>query len=938
MTLISLDHVIVRHSLTHVKELVGNPGVLNIFKKILEKPDKKNTAKVIYQLNLGSRSTLSTPKPVSSLINAKSWGKRYPKEKGDWNGICWVTIESSIEKFLQFVELGFPYRLGIKEGGNSQRHYKGNQGIAFDLDNNPEITLEQTKAKLQELELTGIIHYSPSGNLENNKFRLILFFDQFVEDYSRVNHLVKCLGSLLPNNANNVHDPGRFFYGTILPISHVDYQVNDFKFLYAKYSQILEYVEEKPVQTPLIDLENIDPSGLTIPQRFGLKLSQWLEKSNECLGNLISKICEHFDLTLDNWHLHDSPGTNLEQWRGLDPIHPEKSTTGSSFTVYHAENGTYAYKADRVGAYGDLIDLWFRFSHHSWDINGGVNSRHKQSYWKAFREFCEFLDVDWIKEFDLEQPKEERKDVTPESSRETINVSTAQQTSSQPPVESINVKEAVLGKIQKEVRVLTWRDCYQIKKETVSLNPTRCYLYFLQEHKNSFNYDPLKKDFWIKIDNIWRRKNDEQFKSYLETYFNKQDDLYNEYVEDLITGSFKKSLYQCFSSFQEHFLNNNPEPSWDYLPCKNGVFEVETKKLITYAENMAFLTHQLPYTRKKTTGKGIKALRAFLELFFTDNRAIDDFLLWTAGVVQNQGYKMKQAVCLVGDSGAGKSTLCDLVTNLIAPKDLEYQIPIVKDLDANKVFADDGLFNLQPLEYQRLVVISEFTGFSKNSTQGSNTLKKLVGGDSKGYHVTSPMKHSNNDRTFPFKGAFITNSQNYTKFKADDAGINRRLMIINIQGISGDKTNLFKSLQNFEILEDLWNYFLDFDLVEDVYPRMEELSRADCQVPWKIDSMTLMNQANNKYWTFAQECITIIPPESLSEDAPIPQAPAKQAYETYTRWCLSQGEKYPGTQTAFGLGLTKAIAHFTKLKTDDIKKRTARGVIYQYIQIKTDLG
>lgn len=932
--LYSSGKTIVTHSLPHVKELIGNPGCKKTFETVIKKEDKKDTQIIKYQINLGSRSTETNRKPVSSLLNAKSWGAKYPK--GDKNdGICWLTVESSIEKFVKLVQLGFPYRLGIKEGGNSQKHYKGNYGIAFDLDNDSSVTIDQTIAKLQELELHGIVHYSPSGNPENNKFRLIVLFNEFVEDYSKVNHLTKCIGSLLPNNAQQVHDPARFFYGSILEIPHIDYKTNDFKFLYAKYSQLREYIEEKAIKTPQINLEELDSDNLTVPQKFGIKFREWLEQSNECLGNFITKICEHFNLTLNNWHLHDSPGDNVEQWRGLDPIHPEESTTGSSFTVYHAQNGSYAYKADRVGAYGDLIDLWLRLKHHAWDVNGGVNSRHQQDYWLAFQEICDFLQVDWIKEFQKqpEQPKEEESKAESTKLLKQPKSETSQLKTSEVTTLSVEEAKKQVQTIWEDELVLNWLDCYLPKKEgSFILDPTRCGLFFVQEHKNKILFDSVQDCFWIKINNIWKRHAEKDFNGYVISFLHNQKNCHDTHNKLLITESFKSRLMSWFKYLSTEEIIKGLEPSWNHIPCLNGVFDVQTKALIPYSENTAFITHQLPYTRKKTKGSGIKALRAFLDLFFKDRRAIDDFLLWCAGVVQNQGYKTKQAVSLVGDSGSGKSTLCDLISNLLAPKDIEYEIAIVKDLDASKIFADDGLFNLQPLEHQRLIIISEFTGFTKNSTQGSNVFKKLVAGDPKGHNIVTPVKHSNQDRIFPFKGAFITNSQDYTKFKAEDAGINRRLMVLNVHKITEIRPDIFNPLKDFEILEDLWNYFLDFDL-EDVFLRMEELSRADCNVDWKIASTTLMNQANNRYWSFANECIEIIQPESLEKDAPIPQASAKSCYDAYLKWCGQQGERNPGSQTAFGLGITKAIAHFTKLGTDDIKKRTSKGVVYQFIRI-----
>ncbi len=933
-----VSSVSVRHSLG-LDAVLGNEGCISLFWKII-KDEETNTQtnKIIYQINLGSRSSATNPKPVSTLINAKSWGKKYPKNGNTYDGITWVTVESSIEKFTQFVSNGFAYRLGIKENGNDIKNYIGSQGIAFDLDHNPSITLKATLQKIQELGINGIIHYSPSGNPENNKMRLIVFFDEFVKDYDTVNHLTKCIGSLLPNNSNHVHDPARFFYGSILPIPHTDILLNNFISLNERYKDL---IEKTPRQKQSVDIDtlSLDDEGLTIPQKFGIKFSEWLKVNDISLGEIIQKWIENHDLELHNWNLHDSPGSNLEQWRGLDPINGEESKTGSSFTVYHASNGSYGYNSGRSGASGDLIDLWYRLKHHTWNVNGSVKSRiDKSGYWQCLREICEFLNVsDWSEEFaPKSEPKQQEiiKEI-PKSSSQKNNII------SSPAVNTVDVAKTSLGKTEGNF-TLTWQDCYVITKngEVKSLDPTKVALYFLQQNPDKVLFDTANKEFWVKINHIWKPKNHEAFQGVVLTFIHRQENLYNHPIKFLVTDTFKSKLCGWFKHLEEDYLIENPESDWNYIPCANGLFQIETKKFFDYSNpeiQSVFVNYHLPYKRKASTGEGIKLLKQLLERFFIDKRCIDDFLLWVAGVVQNRGYRTKQAVSLIGAAGSGKSSLCNLVRDLVAPEIKEnYAYDITKNLPPYKLFSDDGVFNQLPLEHQRLVILSEFTGFTKNSTKGSDAMKNLIADTSaNGYKITSPIKHANRDRSFMFKGAFITNSQDYTKFKCEDEGISRRLMIIRVQEIKEFIPELFNALDTFEIKEDLWNYFLDFDL-EDVYIRMSELASAKCTVEWKIDATIAMNQANNPYWQYALDRIEIVTPESLKENEPVPTIQAKSVYEDYTKWCFASGEKFPGTQTSFGLGLTKAIAHFTKTTPENIKKRTNKGVVYSYIRLKQE--
>lgn len=909
------SNVTVKHSHDSVWEVVGNPDNVSRFWKIIKKTETTVNSKVIYQINLGSRSNTNDPKPVSTLINAKSWGKKYPKSL-KIDGITWHTVESSVEKFTEFVKNGFAYRLGIKENGNDLKNFVGAQGLAFDLDHDPSTTLEDTQAILKEQNLNGIIHYSPSGNPKNNKFRLIIFFNEFVKDYATLDHLSKCIGSLFPNNADFVHDPARFFYGSILPIPHIDLKTNNFVEINEKYKNLIEMIPLS-VPKPDIDTLSLDDEGLTVPQKFGIKFKEWLDTTGETLGEFVIKICENFDLDLHNWGLHDSPGTNLEQWRGLDPIHPEESKTGSSFTVYHADNGTFGYKSDRSGAAGDLIDLWYRLKHHSWNIDGSVRSRiNKQAYWQCLREICDFINQpDWSKEF----AQDTKKAPTKSSGLKTIEVHS-------------------LNKLDGRKRVLTWQDCYILKENKAPvLNVGRCCQFFLQNFE--VKYDTYKDVYWIKSpQKIWKRFNQQDLQGKFLGFLERQEELYEEYITDLTNETFKVKCVSWLSHLPDTYQTQDVEPSWDVIPCKNGVFDIETKNLLSYEECQEFLTYKLPYERKATKGIGIRTLRSFLDQFFVDKDAVDDFLLWCAGTIQNRGYKTKQAVSLVGASGSGKSTLCDLVKSLIMPESnykSKNEFEIVKNIEANKVFSDDGQFNLQPLEHQRLVVLNEFTGFGRNSSQGSNMLKNLVAGDGYGYRINTNVKYSNQDRSFLFRGGIITNSQDYTKFK-EDVGINRRLMVIRVNKIKEDQPELFDALRNFEILEDLWNYFLDFDL-EDVYDRMRILASSDGKVEWKNKTSTLMNQANNKYWSFLEECIEVIEPEKLKPNDPIPSCSAKTVYDNYVGWCQQQGE-HPGTLTAFGKGLTKAIGQLTKRDSEEIKKRTAKGVSYLFCQIKTDIG
>lgn len=889
-----------------VSDIVGNKSVIHEFEKILTYADSMSeieSPSIIFQVSLTAKTTKEDPKPVK-YVNAKKWGSNYPD---GYDGIGWHTVHGNVELLCQLVSRSFITRLGVKHGGNGLDCFVGSQGIQLDLDADPTIDYVATLDILLANQITpNIIHYSPSGNPDNNKLRAIILFDSLITDYQKLTLYIKAVNSLLPNAADQVHDPARLFYGTLLevPYSYLE-SVNSFDSTYNHLDSIGKIVEDTPTlesskhKDKTILETNVD-STLTLFETANKAVVNYINtkilNNGQSIFDLIPQWCEHHGLTLDNWHQHGSPGSNIEQWRGLDPIDPDNSTTGSSFTVYHADDGTYGYNSGRSGVSGDMPDLWFRLSNQSWNVN--ADFKDKASWWNAVKEICEYHNV--------------------------------------PDFTVLYERQNLSNKFVKDLSSCI--DQEKFYKGKVVLVPQKCLKLFLELFQDKFLYDSNDDTYWVYRDlsHRWNKIGSKSIKSFFRTFLESfGDSVYGIPIEDLINPSFINGLSSCLTMLPEKFLLKEQFTiDYNHIPCLNGLYNVNTHELLPYTSKVRN-TIVLPYTYTPSQGHGIEAIRKFLEFVSLDNRCVDDVTKWIAATVQLKGYYTKKILGLVGDPGSGKSDLTNLVRSLMVSNHDDFYHSLSRTINANNLLDVGQRFVTGQLKNAALLVLEEFNGLPKNSD--GSILKQMVANTEKDGAVV--MEESKNVRmmgTFKLRTAIITNGQDFPRLTANDQGWMRRFLIMKYtkKPHTLDSTKIYEDLKDFSIRQDFFNWCLEqngaeiishFESIDKILASCFSGNQKDTNDYWYYTVLTEMNSANNKYWRFAKDCLLYAQGSSVS---------SKTLYTKYQEWCNSEHEHYPGSRTSFGLGIGNAISQLYSIPQHELKKKDSSGnIVYNHIQI-----
>lgn len=877
-----------------VAETVGNTGIISEFEKVVNYSTlmaESNPIYIHFQVCLTIKSTKADPKPAN-FVNVRSWKPYVKNDQGLYEGIAWHTVYSTTECLYNLICRSFIIRLGVKDEGNKKTNFIGANGVALDLDNDSNVTVDQTLNLLLDANIDPyVIHYSPSGDSQNNKLRAIILFDKLESDYGRLTHYIRGLNSLLPNAACQVHDPGRFFYTTFLEVPYYSSDsLNNFDSTYnhlesigaitnleAENKATLESFKES-VQIQVSTDE--ETSRDTANKQFVDYLQTQIIKDDQTIFDLIPEWCKYHELNLDNWAVHDSSGDNLEQWRGLDPIDPDGSTTGNSFTVYHAADNTYGYNSGRSGVSGDMPDLWLRLQNQSWTINGGI--KDKPLWWQSIRDICEYHKVP---DFSVIY---ERKQITSKPSLDYC----------------IDQEKWLKGKI-----VLVSHKCFEL---------------FTQTHVGKFYHIAGDHEYWFYCDKCcyWKMINFkslvEEITAYLETF----GSVCNTPVKDLFTASFLSGLKVCAGVMKKVNAINEFPINYNYVPCANGAYDVWNNELVPYSSEIKNQSKS-KFDYHPSTGKGIKAYRDFLNYIAVDKESVEDVLKWIAATVQYHGYDTMKALSIAGDPGAGKTTLTLLLTELMSLEDTRSMV--VKKLNAGALLDTSQRFETQVLDGCLLGIFEEFAGITDN--RDPEKIKDLIATkESKG--TLTAMERKGGRHYYRYvRTAILSNSQDYPRLKNhDDGGWFRRFMTFRVRLNNTRNDRIFSDLNLY--LHDFFCWCLEQDLTE-IIAHFAEIARVNKNDDnWINRSNMEVKAGSNKYWQFADDCIVKDLESNVS---------AAVVFKEYLEYCNNTTNERPGTQTSFGKSFIKVLNDKFGL-TSDCKVRKTNGQYYYGIAINTDRG
>lgn len=360
-----------------VNELIGNHT--KQIRQTLDLLEYSNEEPIVkFQVSGVFKSTEKLPKPIPNgqgiNPNITQWGKYKNPSKHDktYEGCGWHTIEAPLSAIPELIKDGFCLRYGLKEGGNDKKDFIGTQFLGFDLDENELLSIEQTLEKCSEYFVSPfIVHYSPSGTPDEPKLRLIVKLDEFSTDYDRLFNLAARITAILPNAAK-LHDPTRFFYGTIRP---------DEMYVQLGASNGIGYLEEHlpeltDEQKNELFNEVIGEDESTANKRF-LKFLRERVLDTELNGDptklvdlWVSYLNENEGATLytGEWFDRGSQNGSLNSWNGTDPIKGSRTGRGDSFVISIQQDYTITFNVNHGSFGGDLVDLFYYLSAGSWDV------------------------------------------------------------------------------------------------------------------------------------------------------------------------------------------------------------------------------------------------------------------------------------------------------------------------------------------------------------------------------------------------------------------------------------------------------------------------------------------------------------------------------------------------------------------------------------------
>ena len=187
--------------------------------------------------------------------------------------------------------------------------------------------------------------------------------------------------------------------------------------------------------------------------------------------------------------------------------------------------------------------------------------------------------------------------------------------------------------------------------------------------------------------------------------------LRNDIYSTLKASCFK---YEGLDIFKTSLLN--------FIPLKNGVYDVKTKTLLPHDPKYYF-AFQFPVNYDET--KTAPTITKFLDDTFTEAQrlTIEEWI----GYIFHRNYMLKKALIIVGEGDTGKTTFLEMITALVSSSNIS---SVTLDKMSNDKFATMQMYNKHVNIYDELSAqdVGDTTAF-KMATGNGNMVGEAKFGD-----------------------------------------------------------------------------------------------------------------------------------------------------------------------------------------------------------------
>lgn len=603
----------------------------------------------------------------------------------------WETLIVSCESLIQIINRGDAIRSGIKVNGNGKDNVTTLQWLFLDFDNIPV-------KKTLENPLTGYAafwYYSPSYKPGvNEKHRLAFQFEKpkTPEEYELI---YQYLLIQYPEADASSKDSGRFFYGSNHPCTVIDTtntvseniaqawlaQAKAHKSVTEKSRRVRNEKESGGITS-----ESSTPESLTITT---IVLEHIYKEWQEKLEGDIEKL---YYWKGHRWwqepRLEANPLTGVDRivWHCGNPWKPPTDSTPSSFMITDFGDGFPPMWCDITGTFekrhkeknevkrGSTI-IEYHYQLHSDTALGLVKKNlypkglegEGSDFRRVVDDLCKELGID---KFNWKDANKKLKSAKKESLKAFLNAT------------------------------------FKNKVYKVATN-ARDTFYAVVDNPNSFGYRT-----WQMHVNPGSFYTDVLRQSIMEFYGEKvaEDPEIIGHILDLM-------------STWSYTIAKPPEENIDYLPYKNGAYDLKNKVLIPWEEveeplyNPCLLPHDYEFVEDDDSL--IEKFKKFWGVWTHSEDYGKILLNWVVTNVQRRGYETAIMVGLFGASGKGKTAYNNMINNLMG----DYAIK-----PETETFFSGYAHANEILEGKYFVFFEELTGKSQVTGKANVApLKKLAG-------------------------------------------------------------------------------------------------------------------------------------------------------------------------------------------------------------------
>lgn len=603
----------------------------------------------------------------------------------------WETSIVTCESLIEIINQGNAIRAGIKINGNGKEHVTALYYLLLDFD-------KSSLQKTLQNPLTGYAafwYYSPSYQPGvNEKHRLVFRFEspKTPEDYELIyQHMLLSY----PDADKACKDCGRFFYGSKKPCTVIDTAniIDDATaeawLAQAKVNKSVTGISKrearvKPEENDVGITSEQPPITITT-----LVLQHIYEQWQEKLEGDIEKL---YYWKNHRWwqapRIEPNPQTGVDRlvWHCGNPWNPPKDEKPSSFMITDFGD--------------DLPPMWC-------DITGTFEKLHSEK--GELKRGSTIIEYHYQLHSD---PKlgVVKKNIYPKGLEGELS----------------DFKR-VVDDLCKEIGInkVDWKAVSQrLRKEkktglTAFIRETFAGLVYKTSTDKTEVYYALNQNLLSDSPYTWKM-------------YNNPNTFYTNCVKPVIAANYdervacdpevREIIQEVFSDWN-YTIETPPQENIEYLPYKNGVFDLNSKELIPWNELQIPLYNNyiLPYEYQKVSDDDplIEKFKAFWGMWTHSEDYGKILLNWIVTNVHRKGYETGIMVGLFGASGKGKTAYNNLIKNLLG----DYAVKP----ETETFFSGYNHAN-EILEGKYFVFFEELTG--KSSVTGRANvapLKKLAG-------------------------------------------------------------------------------------------------------------------------------------------------------------------------------------------------------------------